>query len=429
MKIAFLVGEFPNLSETFILNQITGLIDRGHDVDIYAEIPSNRAKVHADVEKYNLLNRTYYHPQIPSNYLLRVLKGSGLLFSNFLKDPILLLRSLNLFKYGKKAASLRLFYAVIPFLRKRQQYDIIHCNFGNVGLKGVFLRNIGAIEGKLITKFYGLDLSGHLQEFGDRVYDPLFDKGDLFIPISKLQKRRLLDLGCDEKKIIVHRLGIDCQKFTFTPRQPHPDGQIRLVTIARLVEKKGVEYGIRAVAKLSKLYQNIEYNIVGDGYLRETLEKLVEELDAGEAVKLLGWRQRAEVIEILNNADILLAPSVTSENGDQEGTPVVLMEAMAMSLPVVSTQHSGIPELVEDGVSGFLVPERDWEALAEKINYLIQHPDIWVQMGKEGRLQVEKFYNIDLLNDRLIEIYQQLEPVSPANPLNMAGVGKTQICR
>ena len=429
MKIAFLVGEFPNLSETFILNQITGLINRGHDVDIYAEIPSNRAKVHADVEKYNLLNRTYYHSQIPSNHLLRVLKGLGLLFTNLLKDPIILLRSLNVFRYGKKAASLRLLYAVIPFLYKRPQYDVIQCHFGTKGLEGLKLRDIGAIKGKLCTTFHGLDISGNLQKFGDRVYDSLFDKGDLFLPISECWKRRLVDLGCEEKKIIVHRMGIDCHKFNLTPRQPYTDGQIRLVTVARLVEKKGVEYGIRAVAKLSQLYQDIEYNIVGDGDLRPALEKLVADLNLGHAVKLLGWKQRTEVVEILDNADILLAPSVTSQNGDREGIPVVLMEAMAMGLPVVSTQHSGIPELVEDGVSGFLVPERDWEALAEKINYLIQHRDIWVQMGQEGRLQVEKFYNIDLLNDRLIEIYQQLEPVSPANPLNMAEVGKTQICR
>ena len=220
-------------------------------------------------------------------------------------------------------------------------------------------------------------------------------------------------------------MGIDCQKFTFTPRQPHPDGQIRLVTIARLVEKKGIEYSIRAVAKLSQIDPNLKYNIVGDGELRESLECLIQELDVGDTIKLLGWKDSKEIIKILNSAHIFLAPSVTSHNGELEGIPVVLMEAMAMGLPVVSTQHSGIPELVEDGVSGFLVPERDSEALAEKINYLIQHPDIWVQMGKEGRLQVEKFHNIDRLNERLIEIYQKLENISPANPLNMIEVGKT----
>ncbi len=416
MKIAFFVGNFPKLSETFVLNQITGLIDRGHDVDIYASIPRNEPTIHLDIRKYHLLNRTYYYPQIPRNYLLRLLKGIGLLFANFLRDPVLLLRSLNVFKYGKTSVSLRLLYTAIPFLHKRPDYDVIQCHFGTNGLKSIYLRDIGAIQGKLCTAFHGLDLSGKLQKDGDLLYDELFDRGDLFLPISEYWKRLLIELNCDEKKITVHRMGIDCQKFTFTPRQPSPDGQIRLVSVARLVEKKGIEYGIRAVAKLSQIAHNLKYHIVGDGELRESLESLIQELEVSDTIKLVGWKERKEIIKILNSGHIFLAPSVTSHNGDQEGIPVVLMEAMAMGLPVVSTQHSGIPELVEDRVSGFLVPERDSEALAQKINYLIQHPDIWGQMGKEGRLKVEKFYNIDQLNDRLIEIYQKLEHISPANP-------------
>lgn len=408
MKIAFLVGEFPSLSETFILNQVTGLIDRGHNVDIYAKVPDKVAKIHPDVEKYNLLSCTFYYPQIPNNYLLRALKGIGLLLTNCLKDPIVLFRSLNIFKYGKKAASLRLLYVAIPFLRKRPQYNIIHCHFGPEGLKGMELRDIGAIQGKLCTTFHGLDLSGALQQYGNHLYDILFERGDLFLPISDYWRHKLISLGCDDKKIIVHRMGIDCQKFTFIPRQPLGREQIRLVTIARLIGKKGIEYGIHSVAKLSKLYQSIEYNIVGDGDLRKFLERLIDELDVGDAVTLLGWKQRAEIIEILNKADVLLAPSVTSKNGDQEGIPVVLMEAMAMGLPVISTLHSGIPELVEHGISGFLVPEQDIDALAEKINYLIKHPELWPILGQAGRLHVEEYYNINKLNDRLIEIYQKL---------------------
>ncbi len=408
MKIAFFVEKFPTLSETFVLNQITGLIDRGHDVDIYADIPSHEPTIHLNVKKYNLLDYTYYCPQIPSNLFLRVLKGLGLLFANFLKDPLLLLRSLNIFKYGKKAVSFRILYTVIPLLRKRPQYDIIQCHFGNNGLKAVFLKDIGAIQGKLITAFHGLDLSGFVKTLGDRIYDPLFDKGNLFLPISEFWRHRLIELGCDRDKIIVHRMGIDCSKFAFTPRKLSGDGCIQIVTIARLVEKKGVEYGVRAVAKLAKNNRNIKYNIVGDGYLREPLEQLIEKLDVSETVKLLGWKQQQEIIEILNDGDILLAPSVTSQkNGDREGIPVVLMEAMAMGLPVLSTQHSGIPELIEDGISGFLVPEGDVDALANKLNYLIEHPEIWSEMGQAAHLYVKEYHDINQLNDRLLEIYIQ----------------------
>jgi len=406
VRIAFIVTAFPALSETFILNQITGLIDRGHEVDIYADYPRNEPKLHPDVEKYGLLNRTYYPPRRPDNKLLRLLKGIWLLATNYYKSPLVLLRSLNVFKYGKQARSLMLFYKVIPFLRK-QPYDIIHCHFGMNGIRGVLWRDIGALQGKLITTFYGYDISVYLQEFGDRIYDRLFDAADLLFPISKYMKSRLLKLGCNDQKIILHRIGIDCKKFSFAPRQLRADGRIRLVTIARLVEKKGVEYGIRAVAKLA-FNQNIEYNIVGDGPLREDLQRLIQELDVSDVVKLLGWKQQQEIIEILNNSDILLAPSVTSRDSDQEGTPVVLMEAMAMGLPVVSTLHSGIPELIENGVSGFLVPERDVSALAEKLSYLSEHPESWPEIGKNGHAYVEEYYSIDKLNDQLVEIYQKL---------------------
>jgi colanic acid/amylovoran biosynthesis glycosyltransferase len=203
-------------------------------------------------------------------------------------------------------------------------------------------------------------------------------------------------------------MGVDCNKFSFTLRYPSHDGKIRIVTIARLVEKKGVEYAIRAVAKLGKANENIEYNILGDGPLSGNLQQLIQELGVASKVKLLGWKQQHEVVEILNNSHIMLAPSVTSKNGDQEGIPVVLMEAMAMGIPVVSTLHSGIPELVQDKITGFLVPERDVETLAERLRYLIEHPEIWAEMGQAGRKFVEENYEINKLNNRLIKLYQEL---------------------
>ena len=408
MKIAFIVSTFPSLSQTFILNQITGLIDRGHEVDIFAEKAGNTSKMHPDVEKYRLVEQTYYWPLMPYNRLLRVLRGLKLLFINHrYKDPVNLLRSLNVFKYGKQAASLKLLYLAIPLLRK-QPYDIIHCQFGPNGLKCVLMQDIRAFHGKLLTTFHGIDITKNLELFGDHIYDQLFDKGDFFLPISEHWKDRLLNLGCSETKIVVHRMGLDCRKFSFIPRQLHTSGQVCLVTVGRLVEKKGIEYGIRAVAKLVKVNQNIEYSIIGDGPLKEDLQQLVQELNVGNIVKLLGWKQQQEIVEILNNSDIFLAPSVTAKDGDQEGIPVVLMEAMAVGLPIISTQHSGIPELIENGVSGFLVPERDVDALAENLSYLIEHPEVWPEMGRAGRAYVEEHYNIDKLNDRLVEVYRQL---------------------
>lgn len=407
MRIAFIIWQFPVLSETFILNQITGLIDRGHEVDIYAHLPGDTSKVHPDVENYKLLECTYYVPQIPDNLLWRLLKGIGLLYANYKKDPLVLLRSLNIFKYGLRAASLWLVYAMTPLLGK-EPYDIIHGQFGTDGLNGIFLRDIGAIKGKLITTFRGFDISTYVQQQGDRIYDQLFATGDFFLTNCEFFKRRLLKLGCDEKKLVVHYSGIDCSRFVFTPRHLQPDSRVRIVLTGRLVEKKGIEYSIRAVAKLAKGNSNLEYNIIGDGPLQSDLRQLIQELNVSHIVKLIGQKQQHELIEILNNSHIFIAPSVTAKDGNQDAPINVLKEAMAMGLPVVSTYHGGIPELVEDGISGFLVPERDADALAEKLSYLMEHPEIWPQMGQAGRAYVEKHFDMHKLNDELVEIYQQL---------------------
>lgn len=406
MRIAFILGPFPVLSETFILNQITGLLVRGHEVHIYGYKPNDTSKVHPDVEKYQLIERTYYIPEIPKNYFLRFLKGLAFISTNFYQAPLVLLQSLNIFKYGKRAASMRLLYSVIPLL-KSQPYDIIHCQFGMYGIEGMILRDVGAIKGKLITSFRGYDISWYVKACGENVYNNLFVKGDFFLANCEFFRQRAIKLGCDEKKIVVHGSGIDCSRFTYKPRYPHPDG-IRIVTTGRLVEKKGIEYAIRAVAKVARLYQNIEYNIIGDGHLKEQLQQVISELNVADKVKLLGWKNQKEIIEILDKAHLFIAPSVTAEDGNQDAPVNTLKEAMAMGLPVIGTLHGGIPELVEDGISGFLVPERDPDAIAQKLHYFIKHPEVWEQMGRAGRVYVEEHYDINRLNDELVEIYQQV---------------------
>ncbi len=416
MRVAIIVWQFPVLSETFILNIITGLLDRGNEVDIYAHLPGDTSKVHPAVEQYQLLKRTYYVPPIPKNLILRGWKGMRLLWENYQKNPLVVRRSLNVFKYGLRSISLWLVYAMTPLLDK-EPYDIIHCQFGTDGLTGMYLRDVGAIAGKLIVTFRGYDISTYVKNEGDRVYDQLFRSGDFFLTNCEFFRRRIIQMGCNQKNALVHYSGIDCTQFAFTPRHPSNDGKIRIATTGRLVEKKGIEYCIRAVAKLAKVYPNLEYNIIGDGELKAEFEKLIQKLNIGHMVKLLGQKNQQEIIEILDKSQIFVAPSVTASDGNQDAPINVLKEAMAMGLPVVSTYHGGIPELVEDGISGFLVPERDVDALAEKLGYLIEHPEIWPQMGKAGRAYVEKNYDINKLSDRLVEIYSKVLASTQYQPL------------
>ncbi|BAY41411.1 glycosyltransferase (plasmid) [Nostoc sp. NIES-2111] len=409
MKVAFFVANFPVLSEPFILNQIVGVIERGHDVDIYSldGKPQDTSKVHPLVEQYQLINRTIYAHSRPENQLWRWVKGLGLLGANFYKNPAACRQLLNTSRYFSQAKSLKMLYRALPLLESKS-YDIIHCQFSTLGVFGVWFRKLGLIEGKLISTFRGSDISKFLPKWGEKVYQELFQETDFFLANCDFFKQKAVTLGCEANKIHIHGSGIDCSKFSFKKRYFPKDNIVRIATTGRLVEKKGIEYVIKAVAQIVRTHPNIEYNIIGDGELKKYFQKLIVDANLQHIVKLLGWKQQKEIVEILNKCHIFVAPSITGKDGNQDAPVNTLKEAMAMGLPVISTRHGGIPELVEDGVSGFLVPERDAEAIAIKLTYLIEHPQVWETMGKAGRARVEEKYDMHRLNDELVAIYQQI---------------------
>ncbi len=409
MRIAHVVDRFPQLSETFILNMITGLIDRGHHVDIIPlrSQPLKNLTIHQDVLKYRLLDYTHQPIPIPQNPAYHLIKLLYHALSRLLRTSTPHSYAIRLIHLGRKSGSIKVLIRAIPLL-ELDKHDIVHCHFGPLALTALKLREIGLLQGKLITAFHGFDMTLYPQDHGWQCYQPLFAKGDLFLPISHHWRGKLISMGCPSHKTFVHRMGINCDHFQYRPRDLKLNEPVILASVCRLVEKKGLEYGIRAVAQLVHQWPNLQYWIIGDGTLRPQLEALVNQLQLTAHVHFWGWKQQEEIIALLHQAHILMAPSVTSAEGDQEGIPVALMEAMAMGLPVVSTLHSGIPELVEDGVSGFLVPERDHEGLADRLHQLLSQPKSWVKMGWNGRCRVVQDYNINPLNDQLADLYQNV---------------------
>lgn len=402
MKIAVIVKEFPTLSETFILNQITGLIDLGHEIEIFSRMKPTTEKLHSDIISYELLDRTYYPDVIPGNKLIRVLRAFKLLVRNLHKSPWMLLSSLNVLKYGKESLSLNMFYAVIPFAGKR--YDIIKCHFGPNGNFGAMLKkmNIGL---KLVTMFHGHDIRKGLQE-GGNIYRPLFDVGDCFLANSDYSYENLISFGVDPQKVILHPGGIYLHRFPYREKgtESASSEPIMILTVARLVHEKGLEYGIQAVKKLLEKNPKLclRYHIVGAGPLEKQLKNLVHELKLKEIVYLLGGMLQEDVIREMQNAHIFVLPSV------EEALGVVLMEAQAIGLPVVATSTGSVDKVIKDGESGYIVPVKNADALADKLMYLIEHQEIWPQMGRAGRKFIEENYNIKILNKQLEDIYQKL---------------------
>jgi colanic acid/amylovoran biosynthesis glycosyltransferase len=323
------------------------------------------------------------------------------------KNPRAALNSINVFRLGKSAALLGPLFDGAPFLTNVCNYDIIHCQFPNNGELAVSLRKKGIVRGKVVTSFHGYNRPNFQNEKMWELYPRVAKEGELFLTETEHMRQWYLQHRWGIGRILVHRNPTRLELFRRSSRRD-ADTSVRLLSVGRLVEKKGFRYGILAVSKILQRFSNVHYDIVGDGPERAELEHLIDELGVGQNIKLLGFKNRTEVLRLYEEAHILLAPSITSRNGDQEGLPVVLQEAMASELPIISTYHAGIPELVKDGYSGFLAREKDDATIADRLTHLLQNRQIWAVMGKKGRKHIEEYYASDKLTDRLLEIYRQL---------------------
>lgn len=350
MRILIFIDRFPWYTKQVIVNQIIGLLDRGHDVYIYSKVKMEKYKMNSTLEKY-LTNRIYYE-KLPSDL---------------------------------------------------SSYDIIIFQYGNLAEEFYTLRKKHKIKAKLVTFFRGSDVTCPRK---NHQYAKLFEEGDLFLPICEYYKFRLILLGCDPKKMAVQYSGVNCSQFTFKKRF-FSRKDINITSIGRLIERKGFPYLISSIAHLLKEYPNINYTIVGDGPERDNIEKQVKKLGIANKVKLLGWKTQDKIKKILYNSHIFLAPSVTTRKGGQDAPVNVLKEAMLTGLPVVASYHGGIIELV-DKSTGLLVPERDVPALVESVKYLLKNQKQCITLGEAGRKKVKELFDMEKLNDRLEKILLDL---------------------
>jgi colanic acid/amylovoran biosynthesis glycosyltransferase len=429
LRIAMFTGSFPVVSETFIVRQITGLIDLGHEVDIYADSQAEAAApIHPETSKYRLLERTTFMElppetapfempvwpvtgrtwppgsttSIPNS--LRVARALPKFFRCFWKAPRLACQVLNRREYGYQAASLSALLRLANLCRRPGQYDVLHAHFGPVGNSFRFARKLWGVP--LVVSFHGYDFSTVPRKEGATVYQKLFATADAVTVNSDYTRRQVESLGCPAGRLHKLPVGLDPEAFPFRERALKPGEPVRILTVARLTEIKGHAFVIRSVAKLRELRVDVHYEIAGDGPSRKELEQLVAELGLRSAVTFHGACDSGEVQRLMAEAHLFVLASV-SVSGDQEGQGLVLQEAQAAGLPVIATNHGGLPEGLLADESGFLVPERNVDALAERLDYLISRPQIWPTMGRAGRKYVETHYDIRRLNCRLVQLYTQ----------------------
>lgn len=370
MRIAVVADAFPTVSETFVIDQARRLAEAGHEVVVVGSAPTVAGHL----------------PPVLAGRVRTRRPAAGSLPGRLAGAVAAVLRVTRRSPRRGWRLALALTRADAPLglavwaepLVLAGELDAVISHFGwNARRTAQVRAALG--DASLVAVLHGADLSSWAGDQGPERFGPVFACTDLLLPVSERWRDQLLAWGAPPERVAVHRVGIDLQRIE--PAGSEAGHPVRLLSIARLVEKKGIADAVRAVA----LVPDVVYDVIGDGPLRTDLESLIAELGVTDRVRLLGSQPPAEVARRLRQTDVLVAPSITAADGDQEGIPVAIMEAMAAGLPVVSTFHSGIPELVEHERTGLLVHEGDVEALAAALRALVAEPERRRAMGAAGR--------------------------------------------
>ena len=417
LRIAVVCSQYPVASETFIRAQVAMLLARGHDVHVFANVVGNYKPPQSPVDD-EIARRTHYtHWPTRGSVFSQIAKALLIVALRVPHAPRVLWLSLKNMRHLLTPAHVPHYFKSLDFWA-HSDFDVILSHFGHVGQQIAEMASLGMIPGKLATVLHGEDVSKHLRDHGNDAYRILFTQNDLLLPVSQHWANVIRAAGCEPQKILVQHMGIDSQRIAFQPRILASDAKVHFISVCRLVEKKGLEFALRAIAQAKESFQsNATYTVIGDGPLRAELEGLAQSLGLSSCVQFAGWKSHSETLDALNMSHILVAPSVTAADGDMEGIPVSIMEAMAAGLPVISTFHSGIPELIEDGVSGVLVKERDAPALAAAIEQLRVETGSWERLGKAARQRVEMLFDNRALGTQLEDCLASLavsaDPKSP----------------
>ena len=286
---------------------------------------------------------------------------------------------------------------------------LLHIYFGHIAVH--LLPLIRAWNKPSIVSFHGADVMVDMDKPAYRAAtEQMLEAVKLVLVRSESLRRAVTHLGCDEKKIEIQRTGIPLEEFPFRERSFPPrgsGGEWRLVQAGRLIDKKGLPITLRAFAGFLRRYPNATLTIAGEGPLLGQLEELTRELKIDSRVSFTGFISQAELRDIFYASHIFLHPSETGPDGNQEGIPNSMLEAMASGLPVFATEHGGIPEAIENGVCGVLVPEHNADELARALINAAQDSEFLSRIGRAGADSVEQKFDQRIQTWHLEDIYLQ----------------------
>ncbi|GEM_PF-4552006 len=394
MKIAYITKDFPKLSQTFILHKVFELMRLGHEVTVFTR-SIRHPHAHPDLAAMHEFKPRIVRIPVPDRVRPKdLVRGMA---KSSPRIDLMVESARKASKIDHPSTPLMAWNKSLPFLRGK--FDIIHAHLAELGREYLEIMQILGIP--MVVNFRGSDVAIDVARWPDR-YQPLFQKAPRFIAISENTKRLAANYGCDPARISVIPTEVDSSYFEFYDRINRGESIPLIITVARFHWIKGLNYALEAMALLKKSGVKFRYLVLGGGDRLDELMMAIRDLDLNDHVELAGEKDRQGVREALYSSHIFLMPSLF------EGLCTSVLEAQATGLPVVATRVGGLPEAVKQGETGFLVPSRDPAALAERLRFLIEHPQERLEMGRKGRAWIEQNFSMDRLIPELIGLYKEV---------------------
>mgnify|MGYP001400344982 CR=1 FL=1 len=380
----FLAAKFIKLSE---------------QLDVHLLVWDSKQNIDAFIAKYNLPDS--YRKKIHSGYSSAHEKTEAVIsvIKSFFTDKNFRSYILNAKASIKDKLKTALIYAPVIKLNP----DIIHFEFGTLAVKGVSVSSFS--DAKLSVSFRGYDLN--YAGLDDKCYySEVWNKCKGFHFLGNDLKKRAIERGYTGSGIeALIPPAIDTDFFKRTNNNKHTE-KLKIVSVGRLVWKKGYEYAIRAASILKERGIDFEYNIIGDGAHLQALQFIIKESGLEGSVHLLGAQFSEEIKEYLEQSDVFVHPAIS------EGFSNAVLEAQAMGVPVICTDADGLPENIEDTVTGFVVPKWDAEAIANKLIFFSENRNKINEMGLKGIARVNKYFTIDKQIEAFVNFYSSIHNAS-----------------